>query len=150
MANTYTQLIYHIVFSTKNRKPLIHQSLQKDLYSYIGGIIRNANAILIEIGGMPDHIHIVAGMKPTHQISDAVKVIKAKSSKWINEKTNFQDKFSWQTGYGAFSVSVSQFQTVRHYVAHQKEHHRATTFQEEFVALLKKHHIQYDEKYLWG
>ena len=110
--------------------------------------MREAALVDREIGGMPEHIHVVAKFKAEPSVAEMIKTFKAKSSKWVNERPDQQGRFSWQTGYGAFTVSASQLATVRQYVRNQEEHHRLVSFQEEFVALLKKHGIQYDERYL--
>ena len=149
MANTYTQLIYHLVFSTKNRDLLIHETLRENLYQYMGGIARKTGGKLIQIGGMPDHVHMVVQLNTTPSLADVVKTIKAKSSKWLNGQTDFPGKFAWQTGFGAFTVSASQLPTVVKYVQNQFEHHREKSFKED-VSLLEKHNIKYEEKYVWG
>jgi REP element-mobilizing transposase RayT len=149
MAGTFTNLVHHLVFSTKNRIPLISARLEKDLYAYIAGIIRGEGGQLLEIGGMPDHIHILARMGPTRSVSETLKRIKANSSKWINQDTARVRKFGWQDGYAAFSVSQSQVVSVRRYIREQKQHHGRKSFQDEFRALLEKHGIEYDDRYLW-
>ena len=149
MANTYTNLLYHIIFSTKERRPLISKALQDDLYSYMGGIIRAEGGVLLEIGGVSDHIHLVAKLKPDTAVATILRVAKAKSSKWANERGP-AGSFRWQTGYGAFTVSESQLPDVRADVQHQEAHHRTMSFQDELLKLLERHGIQYDERYLWG
>jgi REP element-mobilizing transposase RayT len=116
MAGTYTNLVYHLVFSTKKRIPLISQGLQKSLYKYIGGIIRGEGGTLLEIGGMPEHVHLLTKLKPTESLSEMLNRIKAKSSKWVNEEKMKLRKFGWQDGYAAFSVSQSQIGSVRKYI----------------------------------
>jgi len=149
MANTFTNLLYHIVFSTKHRKPLIDESLRNELYPYIGGIIRGERGILLEIGGIADHIHIVAKLKADSSVADIVRLVKANSSKWSNQRLKRKSTFGWQTGYAAFTVSESQLAAVRSYVRNQERHHRKLTFQQEYVALLRKHGIEFDPQYLW-
>jgi REP element-mobilizing transposase RayT len=149
MANTYSSLLYHFVFSTKKREPLITRDFKDDLYSYIGGIVRGENGSLIEIGGMADHVHVFARMKSEPSVATFIKTVKAKSSKWVNDRSDFQGHFGWQTGYGAFTVSSSQADVVRNYIRNQEEHHRGRTFQEEYIELLKRHGIEFDERYLW-
>jgi REP element-mobilizing transposase RayT len=149
MANTYSSLLYHFVFSTKKREPLITRDFKDDLYSYMGGIIRGENGSLIEIGGRADHVHILARMKSEPSVAVLIKTVKSKSSKWVNERSDFQGRFGWQTGYGAFTVSPSQLQKVREYIRNQQEHHRGRTFQEEYIELLKRHGIEFDERYVW-
>jgi putative transposase len=150
MAGTYTNLLYHLVFSTQDRLLLITKSIQADLYTYMGGIIRGEGGILLEIGGMPDHIHLVVKFKPTKSVSEMLNRIKAKSSKWLNEEKLKLRKFGWQDGYAAFSVSESQVDSVRRYVREQERHHQQQSFQDEVRALLEKHGVEFEEKYLWG
>jgi len=149
MANTYTNLLYHIIFSTKDRIPLITDDLREELYKYMGGIVRGEKGILISIGGMPDHVHLAAKFKAGISMSDMLRKIKANSSKWANEKLNNRSKFAWQNGFGAFTVSESQLDALLHYIKRQEEHHRNKTFKEEFLEFLKKQNIEYEEKYLW-
>jgi REP element-mobilizing transposase RayT len=150
MAGTYTKLIYHIIFSTKHREPVIAPRLRENLYPYIGGIIRGQDNMLQAIGGMPDHIHLVVRMKSDISVSEIVRLVKANSSKWINEQPNRPSRFGWQSGYGAFSVSFSQLASVCQYVERQEEHHRKKTFQEEYQEFLRRHDISFDERYLLG
>ncbi len=147
--STYTSLTYHIIFSTKYRKPRIDDAWKDDLYSYIGGIIRSEKGQLLEIGGIPDHIHILAGFHPTVAVSDMLQHIKGGSSKWINNEKKSRERFEWQAGYGAFTVSQSQVPTVRQYVQRQDEHHQKRSFKDEFLAILKRHNIDYDLKYVF-
>jgi REP element-mobilizing transposase RayT len=150
MASTFTNLLFHIVFSTKNRLPAIHGSLREPLYEYMGGIIRSEGGILLEIGGVPDHVHLLARSKASIAISDFIGHIKAGSSKWHNGKNTKSDHFEWQAGYGAFSVSESQVSKVRKYIQTQEAHHAKVSFKDELISLLKKHGIEYDERYLLG
>jgi putative transposase len=147
--STFTKLTYHIVFSTKHRHPLIHNEFQKRLYEYIGGIIRAKKGSLIEIGGIEDHIHILAGLSQIKPVSDAIREIKANSSKWSNEHFEFNRRFEWQKGYGAFTVSYSLIASVRQYIQNQHEHHRKKTFRDEYITFLKLHDIVFDPKYLF-
>jgi REP element-mobilizing transposase RayT len=149
MPGTYTNLLYHIVFSTKKRIPLISEKLQEDLYSYIGGIIRGERGALLEIGGMPDHVHLLVKLNPTKSVSEMLNRMKAKSSKWANQEKFKMRKFAWQDGYAAFSVSESQVGSVQRYIRTQKTHHRRRSFQDEFRALLTRHGIQFEERFLW-
>jgi REP element-mobilizing transposase RayT len=149
MPSTYSNLLYHIIFSTKQREPLITSALRGELYLYVAGILRGQDGLPLEIGGMPDHLHLVIRIRPDVSVSDIVRLIKANSSKWANERPNAPGRFAWQRGYGAFTVSVSQLESVRQYVRNQEEHHRTRTFQEEFVEFLKRHGIEFDERYLW-
>src|ERR1044071_7010645 len=150
MASTFTNLLFHIVFSTKTRIPAIHEGLREPLYEYIGGIIRGEGGVLLEIGGVPDHVHLLAKIKADTAISVIVGRIKGGSSKWQNQKSHRADRFEWQTGYGAFSVSESQASKVRKYIQTQEAHHRRVSFKDELITLLKKHGIEYDERYLLG
>ncbi len=150
MSSTLANLTYHIVFSTKFREPLITPSLRDELHPYIGGIVRNKGGVLIRIGGIADHIHIVARLRPDIAVSDMLRIVKANSSKWVNERSKHGGgRFAWQTGYGAFTVSPSQLPGLNEYVEHQEEHHRSRSFQEEYVAILKKHGVEYDERYIF-
>lgn len=150
MASTLTNLLYHLVFSTKNRYPMIHEPLMSECHAYLGGIAKHEGCIPLAIGGMPDHIHIVLKCKPTLALSDLVRTVKGSSSKWINEHFDVGGRFSWQEGYGAFTVSESQLPATVHYVKTQEHHHRQQSFQDEFRKLLEKHGVYYDERYLWG
>jgi len=149
MGSTYSNLLYHVIFSTKHREPLITPTIRADLYPYIGGILRGQSGHLLEIGGIPDHVHLVIQIRPDTSVAEIVRLVKSNSSKWVNERPDASGRFAWQTGYGAFSVSVSQLSAVRSYVQEQENHHRARTFQEEFVEFLRRHEIEFDERYLW-
>jgi putative transposase len=147
--STFTKLSYHVVFSTKYRYPLIPISFQNRLYEYIGGIIRAQNGNLIEIGGVEDHIHLLANLSPTKAISDSIREIKANASKWINDLPDQASRFEWQRGYGAFSVSYSHIESVRNYIQNQREHHQGKTFEEEYIKFLELHDIVFERKYLF-
>jgi putative transposase len=149
MANTWTCLHHHIVFSTRSRTPWITTDLQERVWAYLGGIIRQNDHHPLKIGGMPDHVHILLGLKPTMSMSETVKRIKGGSSEWIGELPGCRG-FAWQDGYAAFAVSKSQVPEVEAYIRNQAEHHRVRTFQEEYREFLDKHGIMYDERYLWG
>jgi REP element-mobilizing transposase RayT len=148
MPSTHLSLHYHIVFSTKDRSPLITYELSPRLHEYLGGLIRTADAIPECIGGVADHVHLLVGLKATHTLSSFVQDIKQTSSRWVHETLGVKD-FIWQQGYAAFTVSVSNLEAVKDYIANQPEHHRTKTFQEEYIALLRKHAVAYEEKYLW-
>lgn len=150
MANTFTSLHYHVVYSTKLRHPWITADIEQRIWEYLGGIARQNNIKALQIGGIENHVHLVLGASPAIAVSKVVQLIKGGSSKWIHESFPFLNDFCWQDGYGAFSISKSQLPTVIHYVANQREHHRKTTFQQEFRAILKRHEIEYDERYVWG
>jgi REP element-mobilizing transposase RayT len=149
MSGTYTNLLYHIGFSTQNRASLITKGLQADLHAYLGGIVREHEGIALSIGGMPDHVHILAKLKPKLAVSDVVRDIKAGSSKWINEISRIRGRFGWQDGFSAFSVSFSQVARVRRYIENQEEHHRGTDFKVELLTMLRKNHVEFDETTLW-
>jgi putative transposase len=148
MANTYTQIHIQFVFAVKYRDGLILPAFKEELYQYIAGIIRANNHKLLAINGMPDHVHIFLGMRPTQSISDLMQDIKGSSSKWINEKKFLQVKFEWQEGYGAFSYSKSQVEDVIKYIRCQDEHHRKVTFQDEYLKFLKAFDVEFDERYI--
>jgi len=149
MPSTYTNLLYHIIFSTKERRPFITAKMQDELHPYLGGIILDAGGEPLEIGGVADHVHILAKLPAVLSVSDALRLIKSNSSKWAGERADLARIFAWQTGYSAFTVSRSQAPAVRIYIRNQEQHHRKKTFQQELVVLLKKNEIEYDERYLW-
>ena len=149
MSGTFTKLGIHIVFSTKNRIPLITQILEKELHSYIGGIIKNCNGIPVCINGTEDHIHIYCIMPKNVSLSEFVRRIKSNSSKWVHEKFSERKKFHWQLGYGAFSVGKDEESRLIHYINTQKEHHRRKSYKEEFLDFLRQYNITYDERYIW-
>lgn len=149
MANTYTQLYFHIVFAVKGRNNFISNQWKDELYKYISGIIANKDQKLMIVNGMPNHVHLLIGTKPNCNLSDLIRDIKANSSKWINEKkfTNFH--FEWQTGFGAFTVSQSGVPKAIEYIKNQEEHHRKKTFKEEYVEFLKAYQIDFKDEYLF-
>ena len=149
MANTYTQITIHIVFAVKNRENIIRKSYREELYKYITGIIKNKNQKLLSINGVSDHIHILIGLNPSMAISNIVRDIKNNSSRFINEKKWVLGKFQWQEGYGAFSYSRSQRPEIIAYIENQENHHKRTTFEEEYLKILKKFDVEFDEKYVF-
>ncbi|MDB5226181.1 MAG: transposase [Bacteroidota bacterium] len=149
MANTYTQIYIQIVFCVSRRQSLISKDNKEELHKYITGIIQNRNTKLLAIHCMPDHIHILIGMKPTILLSDLVRDIKAGSSKFINDSKWIKGKFSWQEGYGAFSYSHSQLNNVINYINTQEDHHQKNSFKEEYLDLLQKFDVQYNDEYLF-
>ena len=149
MAGTYTKLHYHIVFSTKNRTGFMTPAIEEELHKYIGGILRGIGGVCLEINGMPDHLHILAILPAKIALSDALREIKANSSKWIHETTPNFAAFGWQDGYAAFTVSKSQVETVVQYIRDQKRHHGQRDFKAELIGLLNKHEVEYDERYVW-
>ena len=147
MPHTSGNILLHFIFSTAGRRPLIKPEFRDDLFSYLGGIIREMNGAALIINGEPDHVHMLIRVRPVHSAAQIVRVVKANSSRWIREK--YSARFGWQTGYGVFSVSESNVAAVTEYIAGQQEHHEKQSFQEEFVAFLKRNHIEYDERYIW-
>lgn len=148
MANTYTQIHLQLVFAVKFRSCLIKPFWKDELYKYISGIISSNQHKVLAIGGMPDHIHILIGMRPHQALSDLLKEVKGSSSKWINERKFIAQKFAWQEGYGAFSYKKSDLPKIISYVQHQEEHHRKKGFQEEYLNMLKEFEVEYDEEYI--
>ena len=149
MAHSFTNLLYHIVFATKERQPWLTEALRPDLYAYVAGIIRDEGGIPLIINGMPEHIHILAKLRADRAVSAVVSNIKSRSSGWIHRTRPDVPAFAWQTGYGAFTVSQSQTETVRRYIENQEEHHRAMPFQVEYRKLLLAHGLEPDEQVLW-
>ncbi|WP_018630142.1 IS200/IS605 family transposase [Niabella aurantiaca] len=149
MANTYTQIHIQLVFAVKYRQSLIEHSWKDELYKYITAIVQNKTHKLLIINGMPDHLHILIGMRPTQSLSDLLQHIKGDSSKWINERRFIKGKFEWQEGYGAFSYSKSQVPGVITYIKNQEQHHSKKNFREEYLDLLKQFEIEYDEQYIF-
>lgn len=149
MANAFTNLQYHLVFSTKHRKNIILDRFREDLYSYIGGIIRSEKGKIIRIGGTINHIHILADFSKSNTISNMLQQIKGSSSKWLNKKKLLPYRFGWQSGYAAFTVSESMVDIVSRYIENQALHHKNMTFKYEYIKLLEKHGIEYDKNLLW-
>lgn len=149
MANTYTQIHIQMVFAVQNRQSLIRQSWKEELHKYMTGIIQNYNHKLLAINSVPDHIHILIGMRPTQSLSDLMQDVKGSSSKWINDNRFASGKFSWQEGYGAFSYSKSSINNVISYIKTQEEHHKVRTFTEEYLAFLEEFDVPYDERYIF-
>ena len=149
MANTFSQIYIQIVFAVKHRNAQIDPIWEEQLYKYITGIVQNKEQKMIAINGMPDHIHIFIGMKPTCCLSNLVQEIKKSSNTFIKDNDLSSKPFNWQEGFGAFSYSHSQIDSVYKYVMNQKEHHKKQTFKEEYIDFLKKFDVEYDEKYLF-
>ncbi len=149
MANTYTQIHLQIVFAVKYRNRLIHRSWKNKLYKYLTGIVQNNGHKLLGINGMPDHIHLLIGMRPTQSLSDLMQDVKRCSSKWINKSKLVQGKFAWQEGYGAFSYSKSDLTNVIEYIENQEIHHRQISFKEEYIKLLNSFEVLFEEKYIF-
>jgi putative transposase len=149
MPQSFVSLHYHLIFSTKGREPLIDDELRPRLVEYVHGILRREGARLRVAGGMPDHAHWLVTLHQSLPVADAVRMIKSCSSKWVHETFPRRRAFAWQAGYGAFTVSHSNLPTVDAYIRRQDEHHRTTTFRDEFLAFSRRHRIEYDERYLW-
>lgn len=149
MAHTFTNLLTHIIFSTKDRRPHIDTELQAPLLAYLGGIVRELHGTALTINGTVDHVHLLLRLPAPLSLADAMRVIKTNSSRWVHEQWPSRSPFGWQTGYGAFSVSQSNVGAVVRYIAGQEEHHRRVSFQEELITYLQKHGIEYDERCIW-
>ena len=149
MAHTFHQHYYHLIWSTKERRPLILNEHKERIFEFLGGSLRTLGCASLQAGGMNDHIHILAGIPPKIAVSEIVKDIKVASSKWINSTFPKAAGFSWQEGYGSFSVSTSQKNAVLNYIQNQEKHHKVKSFREEFIELLDLHEIEYDVEYLW-
>jgi putative transposase len=146
MPGTFSNVAVHVVFSTKDRLPLMTSSTRRILFPYVGGIVKRVGGSLIDIGGMPYHMHLLIHLPTNLSVADAVRTVKANSSKWINEQVT-QSKFGWQRGYGVFSVSYSDLPRVIDYIRNQHRHHRVRSFAEELELLLTRHGIDYDKRY---
>ena len=147
MAHTGGNILLHLIFGTKRRQALIREEIRGDLFAYLGGIIREMRGTALIINGTADHVHMLVRIRPAQSTAEIVRAVKANSSRWVHEK--WKMNFAWQTGYGAFSVSESNVPAVSRYIASQEKHHKRKTFQEEYVAFLKKNKVAYDERYLW-
>ena len=147
MPSTYVSLNYHIVFSTKDRLPLIADAWAARLHEYLGGTIKGLGGVSLQVGGIEDHVHLLVGLKATHCLSDVLRELKRTSSIWVHSEI-LETRFAWQTGYSAFTVSPSACGHVRGYIKNQREHHQQKTFREELVDLLQRAGIEYDDRYL--
>ena len=150
MGHSYVSSLFHCVFSTKERRRTIKPDLQDRLWPYLGGIARDHRMKALAIGGVEDHVHILLSMPSTVDIAKALQLIKGGASKWIHEEFPSHAHFAWQEGYGAFSIGVSQVDETTRYIHSQADHHRRMTFQEEFLAILARHGIDYDPRHVWG
>lgn len=146
--STYTQILYQIVFSTKNREHTLVREKQKEIYQYIWGILKNKNCHLYQIGGITDHIHILTHLHPSIALSSLIKDIKLSSNEYIKKQNLLTDFKGWQEGYGAFTYSIKDKNTLINYIKNQEEHHKDKSFKEEFIELLNEHGIEFEEKYL--
>jgi putative transposase len=150
MANTYTSLHYHVIFSTKNREPWLAPAIEQRVWAYIGGVARAHKVTALQVGGVEDHIHALLTAPAKLAPSQIAQFLKGDSSKWLHDEFPTMRNSSWQDGYGAFTVSRSNLPEVVRYIQNQREHHRSKTFQEEYLEFLQKHGIEYDDRYLWG
>ena len=148
MSDSYTNLLYHIVFSTKDRRPLITSAYEAELHDYIGGTIRGLGGIALELNGTVDHVHLLCKLRPDRSLSDVLRDLKANATGWMHDVFPTLKDFSWQRGYGAFTVSQSNVEAVRRYIVRQKEHHTRVSFREEFIQFLQANGIDYDERYV--
>lgn len=150
MPQSLVQNFQHIVFSTKAREPYFaEKSIRVEMHSYLGGVCRNHNSFPIIVGGHNDHVHIVCRLSKSLAIDNFVRELKVESSKWMKTKGPIFESFRWQSGYGSFSISPSHLEALTRYVQNQEEHHRSISFQNEFLRMLQKYNISYDEKFLW-
>jgi putative transposase len=149
MANTYNQVYIQIVFAVKYREAVLHKDWRNEVFAVIGNLINGTGCKTIIVNGIEDHVHCFIGLKPTVSISELMKTVKAKSSKYINDKKFLLNRFEWQEGYGAFSYSHSQIKSIYNYVANQEEHHKKESFKNEYVEFLDKFEIPYDERYIF-
>lgn len=150
MANTYSSLHYHLIFSTKNRTTYLNSEIEQRVWAYLGGVARKHKMTAVQIGGCDDHIHALVIAPPTIAPSQIAQYLKGDSSKWIHETFPELKDFAWQEGYGAFTVSKSNLASVIVYIQNQRTHHQSKSFQEEYLEFLTKHGVDYDERYLWG
>ena len=147
MSHTSGNILLHFIFSTLGRRALIKAKFRGDLFAYLGGIVREMNGVALIVNGTANHVHMLLRIRPVHSSAEIVRVVKANSSNWVRGK--WSREFAWQTGYGVFSVSESNVAAVTKYIAGQEEHHKKQSFQEEYLAFLKKNHVEYDERYIW-
>ena len=148
MSQSFTNLLYHLIFSTKDRRPIITLDYQPRLYDYIGGIIRELGGVSLGINGIEDHVHVVTKLRPDKALSDVLRVLKCNASGWMHDVFPSLAEFSWQRGYAAFTVSQSNVEEVSRYVAGQKEHHKKISFRDEFIGFLEENYIEYDERFV--
>ena len=149
MSRTLTNLLTHIIFSTKDRLPLIEPHMKPELYAYLGGLTRELKGKAYGINGTTDHIHLLVSLPPRVSVSEALRFLKSNSSGWVHDRWPKRGSFRWQLGYGAFSVSKSNVPEVLQYITNQEMHHKKVLFKQEFIEFLQRHTIDYDERYLW-
>ena len=149
MSHTFTNLLTHVVFSTKERMPLRKPEIAPDVHSYLGGIVRELGGTAVIVNGVQDHVHMLVRLPAELAVAECLRVVKTNSSRWIHQRWPEKRNFAWQTGYGAFAVSASNEAAVVRYIRDQEKHHAKVSFRDEFIALLRKHRIEFDEKFLW-
>ena len=149
MSQSLSNILVHIIFSTKLSKPFVAQAIQNELYSYMASILKDCDCSPIIIGGIEDHVHVLCRLSKTRSMSSVIEDVKKKSSKWIKTRGIEYKNFYWQNGYGAFSIGESQVKTLKEYIQDQEEHHRKKSFKEEFREILNRYEVGYDERYLW-
>lgn len=149
MSQSLSCILIHLVFSTKDRKPWLKESIRAEAHAFLAGCVRKLECEAFRVGGVDDHVHLAVRLSRTLAVADLTKEIKSASSKWIKSQSPSLGEFSWQKGYGAFSLGMSQKNALLHYIENQESHHRKETFQEEFRAFLKKYEVEYDERYVW-
>ena len=149
MPQSLASILVHLIFSTKHREPLIKVEIEPELYAYMATVFRGCDSPMLSIGGDRDHIHSLFVLSRTWTVAEVVEEVKKRSSKWLKTKGRFLHSFQWQSGYGAFSIGQSNVTALKRYIAGQKEHHKRRSFQDEFRSLLKKYHVEYDERFVW-
>ena len=149
MPQSLSNILLHVIFSTKNRCPLLEKGIREQVHAFLAGAVRQCNCEAYRVGGVADHVHLAVQLSRTLSVADLVKEIKTASSKWVKTQEVALSDFSWQKGYGAFSLGISQKDALVRYIDHQEQHHQMQTFQEEYRLLLKNYGIDYDERYVW-
>jgi len=150
MAQSHSFLLVHLVFSTKNRAPVLNNEIRPALHAYLATVARNAGCECYRVGGIADHVHLAIRLSRTISVATLVEELKTSSSKWLKTQSPGLTEFAWQSGYGAFSVGPTELEALRRYIENQEEHHKTRTFQEEYIAFLKKYGVEYDERYVWS
>jgi len=150
MSGTHHQLLYHLIFSTKNRSPYLQPETREAVFEYLGGTVNGLGGISLRVGGWVDHVHLLVKLTTQHRLSDFMRELKSNSSKHFNETSGLIHKFGWQDGYGAFTVSKSQQPKVSSYIDRQEEHHSGKTFQEEYLGLLQANEVDFDPRFIWN
>ena len=147
--STHHGILIHVVFSTKLRRPLLADDWRNELFAYMGGTAKEHKAVILKSGGIEDHVHLLIKTHPAFAISDTIKLVKGNASRWINQERKIAARFEWQRGYGAFSVSQSMADAVKRYIANQREHHQRQTFRDEYLEILLRHKVEFDERYVF-